>query len=142
MSIGFSGHYFALLPTFAFFTFFHSTTYMDETELNAIRAARLAELQKTSAPSGQDEQKFSVLSQVLEPSARERLARVRIVRPERAEQVEQYLVKMISMGSITRKLGENDIVELLDSLSRDEKKQSKIVFDRRHDDDDDDDFFD
>lgn len=115
---------------------------MDETELNAIRAARLAELQKSSAPSGQEEQKISVLSQVLEPSARERLARVRIVRPERADQVEQYLVRMISMGSITRKLGENDIVELLDSLSRDEKKQSKIVFNRRHDDDDDDDFFD
>ncbi|EEQ36501.1 hypothetical protein EJF18_10632 [Clavispora lusitaniae] len=112
---------------------------MDEAELNAIRAARLAELQKNSAPQGQEE-KFSVLAQVLEPSARERLARVRIVRPERADQVEQYLVKMLSMGSITRKLGEADIVELLDSLSRDEKKSSQIVFERR--DDSDDDFFD
>lgn len=119
---------------------------MDEAELNAIRAARLAELQKNSAPQGQEE-KFSVLAQVLEPSARERLARVRIVRPERADQVEQYLVKMLSMGSITRKLGsitrklgEADIVELLDSLSRDEKKLSQIVFERR--DDSDDDFFD
>ncbi|SGZ53497.1 CIC11C00000004796 [Sungouiella intermedia] len=119
---------------------------MDESELNAIRAARLAELQKNqsqSASSGADELKLTVLSQVLEPSARERLSRVRIVRPDRAEQVEQYLMKLIQMGSITRKLGENDIVEILESLSRDEKKQTKIVYERRGtEDDEDDDFFD
>ncbi|QRG37413.1 hypothetical protein FDK38_001787 [Candidozyma auris] len=122
---------------------------MDEAELNAIRQARLAELQKNSgqqSPPGQEE-KISVLSQVLEPSARERLSRVRIVRPDRADAVEQYLVKMIQMGSIRRKLGEQDIVEILESLSRDEKKTSasQIVFDRKRadlDDEDDDDFFD
>lgn len=119
---------------------------MDEAELNAIREARLAELQKNSNQQSQGlDEKVTVLSQVLEPSARERLSRVRIVRPDRADAVEQYLVKMISMGSIRRKLGEQDIVEILDSLSRDEKKaqSSQIVFDRKHlDDDDDDDFFD
>lgn len=119
---------------------------MDEAELNAIREARLAELQKNSGQqSARLDEKISVLSQVLEPSARERLSRVRIVRPDRADAVEQYLVKMISMGSIRRKLGEQDIVEILDLLSRDEKKalSSQIVFDRKHlDDDDDDDFFD
>lgn len=117
---------------------------MDDAELNAIRAARLAELQKSqaqNAASGADERKFTLLSQVLEPSARERLSRVRIVRPERADQVEQYLMKLIQMGSVTRKLGERDIVEILDSLSRDQKSQSKIVFERRGEDDDDD-FFD
>lgn len=128
-------------------TIFSETQTMDDSELNAIRAARMAELQKRqsqSASSGADEQKFSVLSQVLEPSARERLLRVRIVRPDRADQVEQYLMKLIQMGSITRKLGEQDIVEILESLSRDEKKQSKIVFERRGADldSDEDDFFD
>lgn len=115
---------------------------MEDAELNAIRQARLAELQKSNSQPAtpQDEQKISVLSQVLEPSARERLSRVRIVRPDRADQVEQYLVKMVQMGSINRKLGEQDIVDILDSLSRDEKKLSKIVFDRRGEDDDD--FFD
>lgn len=115
---------------------------MDDAELNAIRAARLQELQKSNSQPQEDPQKLTVLSQVLEPSARERLSRVRIVRPDRAEQVEQYIVKLVQMGQITRKLGETDIVEILDSLSRDEKKQSKIVFDRRGEDDDDDDFFD
>lgn len=120
---------------------------MDDAELNAIRAARLAELQKSTssaAPTPQEERTGTLLSQVLEPSARERLSRVRIVRPDRAEQVEQYLIKMASSGALNRKVGEKDIVEILDSLSRDEKKQTKIVFERRgaESEDDDDDFFD
>ncbi|CUM64580.1 uncharacterized protein PRCAT00002188001 [Priceomyces carsonii] len=124
---------------------------MEDSELNAIRAARLAELQKSSGqPSDassarNDEAKLSVLSQILETSARERLSRVRMVRPDRADAVEKYIVKMYSMGSIARKLTEKDIVEILDGLSRDEKQhtQNKIVFNRKASiDDDDDDFFD
>ncbi|CAK7913489.1 hypothetical protein CAAN1_20S00870 [[Candida] anglica] len=128
---------------------------MDEAELNAIRSARLAELQKNSGQSTgasgsqpesqKDQMKTSMMAQILEPAARERLSRVRIVRADRAEAVEQYLIKLASTGSITRKISEDDLVEILDSLSRDEKKQtqSKIVFNRRTTvDDDDDDFFD
>lgn len=114
------------------------TNNMDDAELNAIRQARLQELQKQQG-SGQDE-KGTVLAHVLETSARERLSRVRMVRPDKADAVEQYLVKMISMGGIGRKLGEKDIVDILDSLSRDEKKPGRIVFDRKGDEEDD--FFD
>lgn len=127
---------------------------MDDAELNAIRSARLAELQKNSgqsssgspADSQKDQMKTTMLAQILEPQARERLSRVRIVRSDRADAVEQYLIKLASTGSLQRKVSEDDLVEILDSLSRDEKKQtqSKIVFNRRTtvDDDDDDDFFD
>lgn len=129
---------------------------MDDAELNAIRSARLAELQKNSGQSGspsgsgadsqKDQVKTSMLAQILEPQARERLSRVRIVRSDRADAVEQYLIKLASTGSLQRKIGENELVEILDSLSRDEKKQtqSKIVFNRRTtvEDDEDDDFFD
>ncbi|ODV66734.1 DNA-binding TFAR19-related protein [Hyphopichia burtonii NRRL Y-1933] len=112
---------------------------MDDSELNAIRQARLAELQKSKPPANDvSEMKVSMLSQALENSARERLSRVRIVRPDRAEAVENYIVKLISMGSIARKLTEDDIVEILQGLSRDEKTQSnKIVFNRRDDSDSD-----
>lgn len=125
---------------------------MDDTELNAIRAARLAELQKNAggAPSGPsvpkssgaDDIKTAVLSRILETSARERLSRVRIVRPERAEQVEQYITKLYQMGQITHKLGERDIVQILDGLARDQQKGGKIVFERKAVSDDEDDFFD
>lgn len=125
---------------------------MDDTELNAIRSARLAELQRNSgqleaqgAPSQKEQMKTSMLAQILEPSARERLARVRIVRSDRADAVEQYLVKLASTGSLQRKVSEGDLVDILDSLLRDEKKQtlSKIVFDRRVTaEEEEDDFFD
>lgn len=116
---------------------------MDD-ELNAIRAARLAELQKnTNAPaeSKTDDRTSLMLAQILEPSARERLSRVRIVRPDRAQAVEQYIAKLASTGAISRKLAERDVVEILDGLSRDENKRLKIVFERRQEEDDDD-FFD
>lgn len=118
---------------------------MDDNELNAIRQARIAEMQKNQQSSQQsetNEMKFTMLNQALDTNARERLSRVRIVRPDRAEAVENYLLKLISMGSITKRLGEQDIVEILNSLSRDEKKaDTKIVFNRKESEDDDD-FFD
>lgn len=118
---------------------------MDDSELNAIRQARLAELQKNSNPqTPQNDMKINMLNQALDTNARERLSRVRIVRPDRAEAVENYIVKLISMGSLGKKLNEQDIVEILNSLARDEKKKtdSKIIFNRRQISDDEDDFFD
>merc|ERR1712080_314720 len=102
--------------------------------------------QAPAADSRKDDVKTSMLAQVLEPSARERLSRVRIVRPDRADAVEQYIVKLASTGAISRKLAELDVVDILDRLSRDEKKTAtKIVFDRKNTidaEDDEDDFFD
>ncbi|KAK6895328.1 hypothetical protein K6H09_001656 [Candida tropicalis] len=138
---------------------------MDDAELNAIRQARLAELQKNASGGGSssgnggsnpqqsanDSMAASVLGRVLETEARERLSRVRIVRPDRAQAVENYILKLYSMGQIRQKLTEKDVVQILDGISRDtqQKQQTKITFDRKNvlDDDDDlgdddDDFFD
>ncbi|RLV90200.1 hypothetical protein JA1_004737 [Spathaspora sp. JA1] len=135
---------------------------MDDAELNAIRAARLAELQKnasggagaggsSSSPSnagsagGSNDMANTILARVLDTHARERLNRVRMVRPDRAQAVEQYILKLYSMGQLQRKLGEDEVVEILDGISRDssQKAQTKITYNRKHvDDDDEDDFFD
>ncbi|KAK6872698.1 hypothetical protein K6H11_002764 [Candida tropicalis] len=138
---------------------------MDDAELNTIRQARLAELQKNASGGGSssgnggsnpqqsanNSMAASVLGRVLETEARERLSRVRIVRPDRAQAVENYILKLYSMGQIRQKLTEKDVVQILDGISRDtqQKQQTKITFDRKNvlDDDDDlgdddDDFFD
>ncbi|ONH68884.1 Programmed cell death protein 5 [Cyberlindnera fabianii] len=125
---------------------------MDDAELEAIRAARLKELQKSSGQGGSQEGQSSGLSaaldQVLEPAARERLSRVNMVRPDRAKAVEQYIMRLAQSGQVRRKLGESDIVEILNGLARDEQKKNEttIVFSRKQtaldEDDDDDDFFD
>ncbi|KAG7705990.1 hypothetical protein KL950_003566 [Ogataea haglerorum] len=105
---------------------------MDDSELAAIRAARLAELQRNAQ------------------EAKERLSRVRMVRPERVTSVESYLLRLFKSGAIRTKISESDIVEILEKVSKEERKgnETKIVFDRRsnHYEDEDeggeDDFFD
>ncbi|KAH3685516.1 hypothetical protein WICPIJ_003510 [Wickerhamomyces pijperi] len=128
---------------------------MDDAELNAIRAARLQELQKnagqspSSSPQSQQQSGLNAaLDQVLEPEAKARLSRVNLVKPERARAVEQYIMKLAQTGQIRRKLSEDDIVEILDGIARDEQQRNKtsIVFSRKQsafdDEDDEDDFFD
>lgn len=136
---------------------------MDD-DLRAIREARLRELKQRSgqentsqsaqggAPgSGPNEGNARILSQILEPSAQERLNRVALVRPERVQAVEQYLLQSVRSGAIRNKLTEKDIVGILESVGRDEKKkETRIIFDRREyaederdvADDSEDDFFD
>ncbi|OBA17162.1 uncharacterized protein OGAPODRAFT_6679 [Ogataea polymorpha] len=132
---------------------------MDDSELAAIRAARLAELQRNAQGGGsqaqenktnQNDPSQSILSQILEPEAKERLSRVRMVRPERVTSVESYLLRLFKSGAIRTKISESEIVEILERVSKEERKgnETKIVFDRRsthyedEDEGEEDDFFD
>ena len=86
----------------------------------------------------------------MEPEALERLSRVSLVRPDRAQAVENYLKQLVSTGQLRNKVSEKDIVQILDGVAREQNKknETKIIFDRREtvEDDveleDDDDFFD
>lgn len=121
---------------------------MDDTELQAIRAARLQEMQRNSqgggnptnagveggkgssnANSGID----SLLTQILDHEAKERLNRVRMVKPERVAGVEQYLVRLYQSGGIRGKVGEGELVELLDKIANEERRNNStsIRFARR-----------
>ncbi|KAH3669722.1 hypothetical protein OGATHE_002534 [Ogataea polymorpha] len=98
----------------------------------------------------QNDPSQSILSQILEPEAKERLSRVRMVRPERVTSVESYLLRLFKSGAIRTKISESEIVEILERVSKEERKgnETKIVFDRRsthyedEDEGEEDDFFD
>lgn len=132
-------------------------------ELQALREARLAELKRgTSSGQGGEEGGNSrgpaigsAIASFLEPQALERLSRVSLVRPDRGEAVENYLKQIISSGQLSHKITEDEIVQILNGISREQKKKNdvKIIFNRRNndltenikktnDEDDDDDFFD
>lgn len=89
-----------------------------------------------------------MMTQLLEPEAKERLARVKLVKPERADAVVKYLVRLYQSGAIRRKVNEDQIVDILEQIASDERKHNdtEIVFDRRdksgEGDVEDDDFFD
>ncbi|KAK9479752.1 PDCD5-related protein [Lipomyces japonicus] len=140
---------------------------MDDSELQAIRQARLAELQKrqqqaggassSASPSGngaqaadasrqasEDDARAAMIAQILTPTARERLSRIRIVKQQKAKGVEDLLIQMARTGQIQNRVDEDELISLLDQISKQETKQNetKIVYQTRrynaYDSDDDD----
>jgi DNA-binding TFAR19-related protein len=69
--------------------------------------------------------KQQILRQILAPDARERLANVRLVRPDLAENVENQLVQLASMGRINRLLTDSDIRDILAKLTE-KKRETRI----------------
>ncbi len=66
---------------------------------------------------------------------------IALVKPERAQQVESMLIQMAQTGQITGKVGEGQLVSLLEKISQQTQKKTTIKFERRRDflDDDSDD---
>lgn len=144
---------------------------MDDAELQAIRAARLQEMQRNSQGGGSSTEtnkegesgapatnnvNDSILNRFLEPEAKQRLNRVRMVKPERVLGVENYLIRLYQSGGIRSKVTEDDIVDILEKIAKEERKNTttRIMFERRDyvdtavgsshksNEDSDDDFFD
>ncbi|HET7285389.1 MAG TPA: DNA-binding protein [Nitrososphaeraceae archaeon] len=65
------------------------------------------------------------LTVLLEPSARQRLANIRIVKPELAAAVENYLISAASSGRLNRALTDEELKQVLLSLQQ-PKKDFKI----------------
>ncbi|CAI9737742.1 cell death 5 [Octopus vulgaris] len=129
---------------------------MADPELEAIRARRMAELQRQSGMSNsnhrskeeteqklqqQEELRNSILSQVLDQSARARLNTIAVAKPEKAKMVESMLCQMATSGQIAGKLSENHLISLLEQVSEQTQRKTTVKFDRRRvqmDDSDDD----
>ena len=66
-----------------------------------------------------------VLLVLLEPAARQRLANVRIVKPELAAAVENYLINAASTGRLNRALTDDELKQVLLNIQT-PKKDFKI----------------
>ncbi|XP_023215555.1 programmed cell death protein 5-like [Centruroides sculpturatus] len=117
---------------------------MADTELEALRAKRLAELQQQyagnqgSRQNEEEERKIKeeefrnhVLTQVLTQEARARLSTIGIAKPEKAKMIENMLIQMARLGQIQGKLQESDLIPLLERVSEQTKKKTIVKFDRR-----------
>ncbi|KAG6038718.1 hypothetical protein E4U41_003795 [Claviceps citrina] len=132
---------------------------MDDAELEQIRKARLEQLKAQSGAAGssggpsasasqeqdqkrqqQDEARQHVLNQILHPEAADRLGRIRLVKEQRATDIENRLITLAQTGQLRQKVTEAQLKELLNAVA-DNQEQEKIVVSRRKgwDDDDDDD---
>lgn len=136
---------------------------MADAELEAIRKARLEQLKAQSgAPGGgaqggqqgqgqaesqhaEAEARATILNQILHPEAADRLGRIRLVKADRATDVENRLIMLARTGQLRQKVTEDQLKDLLGAVAETERQQheEKIVVSRRKGwDDDDDDFFD
>jgi programmed cell death protein 5 len=105
----------------------------EDEELQALRAKRLqdAQLQQDQAKAfeeqkkAMDEQKKAVLRQILTPDARERLANVKLARPDMAEEIEKQLIMLASSGRLGRKVTDEDLKLILSKMMP-KKREIKI----------------
>ncbi len=104
----------------------------DDKELEELRKKKLAELQAAMAKKREEEEKKAaealreaILRRYLTAEARARLSNVKLVRPELALQVENYVIMLAQSGRLTRPLTEEDVKELLEQLTE-ERKETRI----------------
>jgi len=61
-------------------------------------------------------QKNEILRKILEPKAKERLARVKLVKPQLVEKIENYLIQIFNSGRLKKRITEEEIIKLLENL--------------------------
>ena len=61
--------------------------------------------------------KKTILRKILEKEALERLGRLKLVKPDLANQLELYLVQLYQSGQIQNTISDNDIKMILESLT-------------------------
>jgi len=110
------------------------TMSFDERELEELKRKKLMELQRQLEEQKKAEEikrqqelaKEAILKKILTSEARARLTNVKLVRPELAEQVENYLIALAQAGRITRPLTDAEIKEILARLSGQTRREGKI----------------
>ncbi|KAJ9497761.1 hypothetical protein H2202_006794 [Exophiala xenobiotica] len=117
-----------------------------------IRAARLAQLKQQQGGRGgsgdtggddeeqrrqaasinvlskqETEARSSILTQILEPEAADRLGRIRMVKESRATDVENRLIMLARSGQLRAKVTEDQLKDMLASLSEHEKQSGQTM---------------
>merc|ERR1711981_55661 len=77
-----------------------------------------------------EDMKNSILSQVLTQEARARLNTLRVAKPEKGQKIEAMLIQMAQTGQLGGRIGEDELIGLLEKISGTSSKP-KVNFDRR-----------
>ena len=91
------------------------------------------------------DRRATILNQILEPEAADRLGRIRLVKESRAADVESRLIMLAQSGQLRQKVTEDQLKQLLNAMAENQRKdeeEHKIVINRRGGWDDDDDLLD
>lgn len=83
-----------------------------------------------------------ILNQILHPEAADRLGRIRLVKEQRAVDVENRLITLAQTGQLRSKVTEAQLKELLAAVAENKEEEKIVVSRRKGWDDDDDDLLD
>lgn len=72
-----------------------------------------------------EQMKKVIMKRILDKSAIERMGRIKLVKPEVANQLELYLMQLYQSGKLKSVISEQQLITILDSLST--KKEFKII---------------
>jgi programmed cell death protein 5 len=84
-----------------------------------------------------EEVRRTMLAQILSEGARERLARISIVKSDKARGVEDMIIRMAQSGQIRGKVTEQQLIDMLGQISEQHTTKPKITYNRRRMDDSD-----
>ncbi len=115
--------------------------YGDDSELEELRRRRMRQIQdmqSSEAANAQayaaqeaemarrDQERSEILRRILTPEARERLARIRLAKPDVAGSVEQQLIALAASGRIQRAVDDATLRALLERIAPD-RREIKIT---------------
>ncbi|HYA69938.1 MAG TPA: DNA-binding protein [Thermoplasmata archaeon] len=115
--------------------------YGDDAELAELRRRRLQQMQEMQASEAanahayaaqeaelarRDQERTEILRRILTTEARERLARIRLAKPEVASAVEQQLIALAASGRIQRAIDDATLRALLERIAP-ERREIKIT---------------
>lgn len=93
----------------------------EDEELERIKRQRLLELQRKAEEerlrARMEAEKQAALRVVLTPEARQRLANIKMVRPEFAEQLENQLLQLAQAGKLPIPLTDEQLKRILEELA-------------------------
>lgn len=118
-------------------------SYQEDPELAALRQRRLRELQELQARAGagpdpmamaaqnaeaqrREAERFEVMRRLLTPEARERLARIRLAKPDVAASIEQQIMSLAASGRLQRQIDDATLRALLERIMP-EKREINIT---------------
>ena len=95
-----------------------------DSEIEELRRRRELELQRQLAVSQEkaaaqqqiEQQKRTILRRILSPEAKERLNRLKMVKPEFAAQLELQLIQLVQSGRISVPITDNQLKTMLSKL--------------------------
>ncbi|XP_020554093.1 DNA-binding protein DDB_G0278111 isoform X3 [Sesamum indicum] len=78
-----------------------------------------------------EEQRQMILARILTSEARARLARIALVKPEKARGVEDVMIRAAQMGQIVDQVSEERLISLLEQINTQTTKETKVTIKRR-----------